>query len=84
MAHDDLNDNVKPYMEFFLMQDTSTAVVAPSGLFLAGYPYTPDNNELINCNNPLLSAQQRAIICSPAMITYGGRPRRAWRASSLL
>jgi outer membrane receptor protein involved in Fe transport len=70
MAHDDLNDNVKPYMEFFWMQDTSTAVVAPSGLFLAGYPYTPDNNELINCNNPLLSAQQRATICSPAMITY--------------
>ncbi len=45
-------------------------MVAPSGLFLAGYPYTPDNNELINCNNPLLSAQQRGTICSPAMITY--------------
>jgi iron complex outermembrane receptor protein len=70
MAHDDLNDYVKPYMEFFWMQDTSTAVVAPAGLFLSGYPYTPDNNELINCNNPLLSAQQRGTICSPAMITY--------------
>jgi len=70
MAHDDLNDNVKPYMEFFWMNDSSTAVVAPSGLFLAGYPFTPDNNELVNCNNPLLSTQERGVLCSTAMITY--------------
>jgi len=68
MAHEDLNDYVKPYMQFFWMDDNSTAVVAPSGLFLAGYPFTPDNNELINCNNPLLSTQQRGVICTPAMI----------------
>jgi iron complex outermembrane recepter protein len=70
MAHDDINDYVKPYMEFFFMDDNSQAVVAPSGLFEAGYPFTPDNNELVNCNNPLMSTQQRGIICSPAMITY--------------
>ena len=43
----------------------TTAVVAPSGLFLAGYPFTPDNNELINCSNPLLSAQQRGTDLQP-------------------
>jgi iron complex outermembrane receptor protein len=68
LAHDDLNDYVKPYMEFGWMDDRTTAVVAPSGLFVAGDPYTPDNNELINCSNPLLSAQQQALICTPAQI----------------
>jgi iron complex outermembrane recepter protein len=68
LAHDDINDHVKPYMEFGWMDDRSTAVVAPSGLFIAGYPFTPDNNELVNCSNPLLSAQQRSLICTPAQI----------------
>jgi outer membrane receptor protein involved in Fe transport len=68
LAHDDINDNVKPYMQFFWMDDRTQAVVAPSGLFIAGYPFTADNNELINCSNPLLSAQQRSLICTPAQI----------------
>jgi iron complex outermembrane recepter protein len=68
LAHDDINDHVKPYMEFGWMDDRTQAVVAPSGLFVAGYPFTPDNNELINCSNPLLSAQQRSLICTPAQI----------------
>ncbi len=68
LTHIDLNDHVKPYMEFSWMDDKSTAVVAPSGLFIAGNPFTPDGNELINCSNPLLSAQQRALICTPAQI----------------
>ncbi|HEY3852485.1 MAG TPA: hypothetical protein VGL87_16030 [Steroidobacteraceae bacterium] len=40
-------------MEFGWMDDRSTAVVAPAGLFIGGYPFTADNNELINCSNPL-------------------------------
>ncbi|MGP8034013.1 MAG: TonB-dependent receptor domain-containing protein [Steroidobacteraceae bacterium] len=68
LAHDDLNDHLKPYMEFGWMDDRTQAVVAPSGLFVAGYPFTPDNNELINCSNPLLSAQERSLICTPAQI----------------
>jgi iron complex outermembrane recepter protein len=68
MGHDDINDYVKPYVEFGWMDDRSQAVVAPSGLFIAGYPFTPDNNELVNCSNPLLSAQQRSLICTPAQI----------------
>jgi len=68
LAHDDLNDHVKPYMEFNWMDDKTVAVVAPSGLFQAGYPFTADNNELINCSNPLLSPQQQSLICTPAQI----------------
>jgi iron complex outermembrane receptor protein len=68
MAHDDINDWIKPYMEFGWMDDRSTAVVAPSALFVAGNPVTFDNNYLINCSNPLLSAQQRGLLCTPGQI----------------
>jgi outer membrane receptor protein involved in Fe transport len=64
----DINDNVKPYVEFGWMDDRTVAVVAPSGLFQGGNTQTADGNELINCSNPLLSAQQRSIICTPAQI----------------
>ncbi len=68
LGHVDLSDHVKPYLEFGWMDDRTQAVVAPSGLFVAGNPVTPDNNELINCSNPLLSAQEQALICTPAQI----------------
>ena len=68
MAHEELNDHVKPYAEFFWMDDKSVAVVAPSGLFIGGDPFTADNNELVNCSNPLLSPQQQALLCTPAQI----------------
>jgi outer membrane receptor protein involved in Fe transport len=68
LGHDDLNDHVKPYVEFGWMDDRKQAVVAPSGLFIGGDPFTADNDELINCSNPLLSAQQRSVICTPAQI----------------
>ncbi len=68
LAHDDLGDHLKPYMEFGWMDDRSTAVIAPSGLFVAGNPFTSDGNELINCSNPLLSPQQQALLCTPAQI----------------
>ncbi|HLJ39113.1 MAG TPA: TonB-dependent receptor [Steroidobacteraceae bacterium] len=68
MAHDEINEHVQPYMEFFWMDDKTVAVVAPSGLFIGGDPFTGDNNELVNCSNPLLSAQQQALLCTPAQI----------------
>jgi len=68
MAHEELNDHVQPYMEFGWMDDRSVAVVAPSGIFIGGDPFTADNNELINCSNPLLSAQERSLLCTPAQI----------------
>jgi iron complex outermembrane receptor protein len=68
LGHVDINDYVKPYTQFFYMDDRTEAVVAPSGLFVGGDPYTSDGNELINCSNPLLSTQQRNLICTPAQI----------------
>ncbi len=47
-----------PYLEAMFMDDHSDAQIAPSGAFLgkAGLNH-------INCDNPLLSAQERAKIC---------------------
>jgi len=67
-AHEDLNDHAKPYAEFSWMDDRSRAVVAPSGLFVGSNTQTADGNELINCSNPLLSAQEQAVLCTPAQI----------------
>ena len=68
-AHYELNDNVTPYAEFSFMNDRSYQEIAPSGLFIGGNPLTVDGSYLINCSNPLLSAQQRSIICTDAQIT---------------
>ena len=68
MAHEALNEHVQPYMEFGWMDDRTVAVIAPSGLFIGGDPFTADNNELVNCSNPLLSAQEQALLCTPAQI----------------
>jgi iron complex outermembrane receptor protein len=68
LGHLDLNDHVKPYMEFSWMDDRTYAVVAPSGLFIGSNTQTADGNELINCSNPLLTKQQQSILCSPAQI----------------
>jgi outer membrane receptor protein involved in Fe transport len=68
-AHYDLNEYVKPYAEFAFMNDRTHQEVAPAALFRdqnSNDPYT--GNYLINCSNPLLSAQQAAILCTPAQI----------------
>jgi outer membrane receptor protein involved in Fe transport len=46
---------IKPYLEFMFMDDRSVAQIAPSGNF--------GNTLSINCDNPLLSAQQLEAIC---------------------
>jgi iron complex outermembrane recepter protein len=68
-AHIDINDMVKPYAEFGFMQDKTTLIIAPSGLFQSN-PLDPTGNGRfsINCSNPLLSAQEAAILCTPAQI----------------
>ena len=40
------------------MDDRTVAQIAPSGDF--------GNTFTINCDNPLMSAQQRGVICDPA------------------
>lgn len=65
-AHDDITDYFKPYAEFTFMNDRTRTEIAPSGLFEGSNPYNPTGGILVNCDNPLLSAQQRtAIGCAP-------------------
>lgn len=51
----EVSDAFKPYLEGMFMDDRSVAQIAPSGNF--------GNTFSINCDNPLLSAQQLAIVC---------------------
>jgi iron complex outermembrane receptor protein len=53
----DLSNAIKPYLEFMYMDDRSVAQVAASGDFI------PDTVS-INCDNPLLSTQQRDTVCA--------------------
>jgi iron complex outermembrane receptor protein len=67
-AHIDVNEWVKPYLEFGFMNDKTQVLVAPSALFQTGNPVTADNRYLVNCSNPLLSAQEAGTICTPGQI----------------
>jgi outer membrane receptor protein involved in Fe transport len=67
-AHVDLNDYAQPYAEFNFMNDKTNVVIAPSGLFRNSNPLTATTGYSVNCSNPLLSDQQRAILCTPAQI----------------
>ncbi|MFL6852522.1 MAG: TonB-dependent receptor domain-containing protein [Sphingomicrobium sp.] len=51
----ELNDALNPFVEIMYMDDRSVAQIAPSGNFF--------NTGTINCDNPLLSEQQRALVC---------------------
>ncbi|NML07041.1 TonB-dependent receptor [Sphingomonas sp. G-3-2-10] len=51
----EISDALQPYLEGMFMDDRSIAQIAPSGNF--------GNTLSINCNNPLLSAQQLSIVC---------------------
>ena len=62
-AHYDVSEAFKPYMEFMFMDDVSTAQVAASGDFF--------NTNTINCDNPLLTTQQRTVLCSADNVTVG-------------
>jgi outer membrane receptor protein involved in Fe transport len=66
------NDYLRPYLDFQYMHDQTNTQVAPSALF-QGSGAQPDGGYLVNCNSPLLSAQQAgAIGCSAADIASGG------------
>ncbi len=68
-AHVDVSDAVRPYAEFSFMNDRSYQEIAPSGLFRDSNPLEPNfNNYAVNCSNPLLSAQQRGIMCTPQQV----------------
>jgi outer membrane receptor protein involved in Fe transport len=63
-ANYDVSDGFKPYAQFMFMDDESHNQVAPGGSF--GENATP-----INCDNPLLSAQELSIICGPGNTIVG-------------
>ncbi|RPJ84942.1 MAG: TonB-dependent receptor, partial [Acidobacteria bacterium] len=50
------NRNVTGYAEVMFMDDYTDAQIAPSGNF--------GNTSMLNCNNPMLSAQQRKVLCT--------------------
>lgn len=53
-ANYEINDSIKPYIEFMFMDDRTVAQIAPSGDF--------GNTLTINSDNPLISPAQRAVI----------------------
>lgn len=56
-ANLEISRGLEPFLEFMFMDDRTTAQIAPSGSF--------DDVDSINCDNALLSAQQRSLICFP-------------------
>lgn len=54
-ADANIGDALKPYVEVMYLDDRSVAQIAPSGDF--------GNTRFINCDNPLLSDQQRSLVC---------------------
>jgi outer membrane receptor protein involved in Fe transport len=70
MAHDEITGYFQPYAEFFFMDDKTHQQVSPAALFQNANPLDPTGagDYYINCSNPLLSAQQQAILCTPAQI----------------
>jgi iron complex outermembrane recepter protein len=57
-----VNENFEPYTEVMLMNDYSDAQIAPSGSFFS--------TSIINCDNPMMSAQQRQLICGDQTTGY--------------
>jgi outer membrane receptor protein involved in Fe transport len=68
LGHLELSPALRPYIEISFMDDRTLMEIAPSGIFLGQNPHTPDGQYLVNCSNPLLSAQQASLLCTPAQI----------------
>lgn len=71
-AHYDVTEHNQVYSEFMFMSDHTIAQIAPSGAFIGSgtgrNPVTgqPDGAWTVNCNNPLLSAQEATTLCGAA------------------
>ena len=70
MVHEEITESFQPYAEFFFMDDKTHQQVAPAALFKDSNPLDPTGagDYYINCSNPLLSAQEQGILCTPAQI----------------
>jgi outer membrane receptor protein involved in Fe transport len=63
-AHDELEPWAQPYAEVMFMSDRSAIAIAPSGAFRGGGLDFGDVD--VNCDNPLLSAQELGVLCGAA------------------
>jgi iron complex outermembrane receptor protein len=70
MMHQEITEAFQPYAEFFFMDDKTHQQVAPAALFKDSNPLDPTGagDYYVNCSNPLLSAQEQGILCTPAQI----------------
>jgi outer membrane receptor protein involved in Fe transport len=69
LAHNDVQDWFKPYLDFYFTDDQTHQAIAPAALFKDSNPNDPlSGNYNTNCSNPLLSAQQAGLLCTPAQI----------------
>jgi outer membrane receptor protein involved in Fe transport len=69
-AHYQINPHFQAYADLMFMDDNSTAQIAPGGIFANSGP-GPGGTFAINCDNPLMSAQEAGKICTPAQIASG-------------
>ena len=70
MARYEVNKHLEFYNDFSFMNDRTNVVIAPTAVF-QGDGVSPLTGWLVNCNNPLMSAQQQATFCTPAQIAAG-------------
>lgn len=66
----EISPALHPYMEFMFMDDRTVAQIAPSGNF--------GNTTSLNCDNPLLSDAQLAVICDTENLLVSPSPDRAF------
>lgn len=62
-ANYEINDSIKPYLEFMFMDDRTVAQIAPSGNF--------GNTLTVNCDNPLMSQAQKNVVCAAPNLING-------------
>ncbi len=68
LAHMEVNDHFAPYLEMSYMDDSSTAQIAPGTVSGGIFGSTGG----INCDNPLMSAQQANFLCGAAGLSTSG------------
>jgi outer membrane receptor protein involved in Fe transport len=61
-AHYEITPMFEAYTDVMFMEDTSTAQIAPGGIFVGGGP-GPGGAYQVNCNNPLMTLTQQTQIC---------------------
>jgi outer membrane receptor protein involved in Fe transport len=61
-AHYEITPMFEAYADLMFMDDSSTAQIAPGGIFSGGGP-GPGGAYQVNCDNPLMTATQQSQLC---------------------